>query len=48
MSRDGDSSFAPKIVKKRQKRLSGVDGMVISLAAKGLTTGGVQDRLAKV
>ena len=48
MPRDGDSSFAPKIVKKRQKRPSGADGMVISLAAKGLTTGGVQARLAKV
>ncbi|GAA2641013.1 IS256 family transposase [Streptomyces axinellae] len=37
--RDRDGSFEPKIVKKRQKRLTGVDEMVISLAAKGLTTG---------
>ena len=36
--RDRDGSFEPKIVKKRQKRLTGVDEMVISLAAKGLTT----------
>ncbi len=36
--RDRNASFEPKIVAKRQKRLSGVDEMVISLAAKGLTT----------
>jgi transposase-like protein len=37
--RDRDASFDPKIVAKRQKRLTGVDEMVISLAAKGRTTG---------
>lgn len=36
------------ILKKRQKRLTGVDEMVISLAAKGLTTGEVQAHLAEV
>ncbi len=41
MPRDREGSFEPKIVKKRQKRLSGVDEMVVSLAAKGLTTGEV-------
>ena len=46
--RDRDGSFEPKIVKKRQKRLTGVDEMVISLSAKGLTTGGVQAHLAEV
>ncbi|MFK0259091.1 IS256 family transposase [Streptomyces sp. NPDC090445] len=46
--RDRDGSFEPKIVKKRQKRLSGVDEMVISLSAKGLTTGEVQAHLAEV
>jgi putative transposase len=46
--RDRESSFEPKIVRKRQKRLSGVDEMVISLAAKGLTTGEVQAHLAEV
>jgi transposase-like protein len=29
--RDRDSSFEPKIVAKRQRRLTGVDDMVISL-----------------
>src|SRR6478735_2350226 len=46
--RDRDGSFEPKIVKKRQKRLTGVDEMVFSLAAKGLTTGEVQAHLAEV
>ena len=39
--RDIDSSFAPKIVKKRQRRLTGIDEIVLSLTAKGLTTGEV-------
>jgi transposase-like protein len=46
--RDRDGFFEPKIVKKRQKRLTGVDEMVISLAARGLTTGEVQAHLAEV
>ncbi|KAA0980849.1 IS256 family transposase, partial [Pseudonocardia sp. EV170527-09] len=33
---------------KRQRRLSGVDEMVLSLSAKGLTTGEVQAHLAEV
>jgi len=37
--RDTDSSFEPQIVRKRQRRLSGVDEIVLSLTAKGLTTG---------
>ena len=46
--RDREGSFEPKIVKKRQKRLTGVDEMVISLSAKGLTTGEVQAHLMEV
>ncbi|WP_197288445.1 IS256 family transposase [Nocardia sp. NRRL S-836] len=46
--RDRDASFEPKIVAKRQKRLGGVDEMVISLAAKGLTTGEISAHLAEV
>ncbi|MEV5746162.1 IS256 family transposase [Microbispora rosea] len=48
MPRDRDASFEPKIVRKRQRRLSGVDEMVISLAAKGLTTGEISAHLAEV
>ncbi len=46
--RDRDGSFEQRIVRKRQKRLTGVDEMVISLAAKGLTTGEVQAHLVEV
>jgi putative transposase len=46
--RDRGGSFEPKIVAKRQKRLTGVDEMVISLAAKGLTTGEISAHLAEV
>ena len=46
--RDRDGSFDPKIVKKRQRRLEGVDGLVISLAAKGLTTGEIAAHFADV
>jgi transposase-like protein len=46
--RDRDGSFEPKIVPKRTRRLSGVDELVISLSAKGLTTGEVQAHLAEV
>src|SRR5512135_3759409 len=48
MPRDRDSSFAPKIVAKRQRRLGGIDDLVISLVAKGLTTGEVQAHLAEI
>lgn len=41
-------SFEPKIVGKRQRRLIGVEDMVISLVAKGLTTGAVQAHLAEI
>jgi len=46
--RDRDGTFEPKTVRKRQRRLEGVDAMVISLAAKGLTTGEISAHLAEV
>jgi transposase-like protein len=46
--RDRDASFEPRIVAKRQRRLGGVDDLVISLVAKGLTTGEVQAHLAEI
>ena len=46
--RDRDSSFDPQIVRKGQRRFDGVDSMVISLTAKGLTTGEVEAHLAEV
>lgn len=38
----------PKTVRKRQRRLEGVDAMVLSLTVKGLTTGEVQAHLVEV
>jgi putative transposase len=46
--RDRDGSFTPRIVAKHQRRLSGIDDLVISLTAKGLTTGEVSAHLAEV
>ena len=46
--RDRDGSFEPKIVAKRKRRLSGIDELVLSLSAKGLTTGEVAAHLAEV
>jgi hypothetical protein len=37
--RASNSTFDPQIVKKPQRRLTGVDEIVSSLTAKGLTTG---------
>jgi transposase-like protein len=37
--RDRNGSFEPKVVAERQMRLTRVDEMVISLAARHLTTG---------
>lgn len=45
--RDREGTFEPKIVTKRQRRLGGVDEMVLSLAAKGLTTGEISAHLAE-
>ena len=45
MPRDRDSSFEPVIVAKRQRRLTGIDELVISLSAKGLTHGEIAAHL---
>ena len=46
--RDRDASFQPQIVRKRQRRLGGVEDLVVSLVAKGLTTGEVAAHLAEI
>jgi putative transposase len=46
--RDRDASFEPQLVKKRQRRLTGVDDMVLSLSAKGLTHGEISAHLAEI
>jgi putative transposase len=45
---DRDASFEPRIVAKRQRRLTGVEDLVISLSAKGLTHGEIAAHLAEV
>ena len=46
--RDRAGTFEPQIVKKRQRRLSGVDEMVLSLSARGLTHGEISAHLREV
>ena len=46
--RDRESTFTPQIVAKRQRRLTGIDDMVISLSAKGLTHGEIAAHLEEV
>jgi putative transposase len=46
--RDRAGTFEPRIVKKRQRRLSGVDEVVLSLYAKGLTTGEISAHFAEI
>ncbi|WP_437184182.1 IS256 family transposase [Subtercola boreus] len=46
--RDRDGTFEPVIVKKHQRRLTGVDEMVLSLYAHGLTTGEISSHFAQI
>ncbi len=46
--RDRADTFEPQIVKKRQRRLNGVDEVVLSLYAKGLTTGEISAHFAEI
>ena len=46
--RDREGTFEPQIVRKRQRRLNGIDGLVISLSARGLTHGEIAAHLAEV
>src|SRR5918997_1714723 len=46
--RDRDASFDPVIVGKRQRRLDGIDEIVLSLTARGLATGEIAAHFAEV
>ena len=46
--RDRAGTFEPQIVRKRKRRLTGVDEMVLSLYAKGLTTGEISAHFAEI
>jgi len=46
--RDRNASFEPVTVPKGQRRLDGLNGNVISLYAKGMTTGDIQQHLLEI
>jgi len=46
--RDRDGSFEPVIVPKRKRRLDGIDQIVLSLSARGLTTGEIAAHFVEV
>jgi putative transposase len=46
--RDREGTFEPQIVKKRQRRLASVDEIVLSLYAKGLTSGEISAHFAEI
>src|SRR3954464_3494623 len=46
--RDRESTFEPQIVRKRQRRLTEVDEIVLSLYAKGMTTGDISAHFAEI
>jgi putative transposase len=46
--RDRDGSFEPVMVPKRKRRLGGVDQLVLSLSAKGLTHGEISAHLEEI
>lgn len=45
---DRNSSFDPKIVKKRQKDISEIDQKIISMYARGLTTRQISDQIEEI
>ncbi len=48
MPRDRNGTFEPQTVPKHQRRLDGLSGNVISLYAKGMTTGDIQAHLLEI
>ena len=46
--RDRDASFEPVMVRKGQRRLDGIEPLVLSLSAKGLTHGEISAHFAEV
>ena len=45
---DRQSSFAPKIIRKRQKDISSIDQKIISMYTKGMTTRQISDTLQDI
>src|SRR3954452_2146678 len=46
--RDREGTFEPQIVKKRQRRFTEVDEIVLSLYSKGMTTGEISAHFAEI
>jgi len=46
--RDRNGSFAPQIVRKRQRRFEGFDEKVLALYSRGLSTRGIEAHLAEI
>ena len=45
---DRESSFEPKVVKKRQKDISAIDQKIISMYARGMTTRQISDQIEEI
>ena len=45
---DRQSSFEPKVVKKRHKDISGIDQQIISMYARGLTTRQISEQIKEI
>jgi putative transposase len=43
--RDRDGSFTPQLIQKRQTRLAGMEGKILTLYAKGMTTRDIEEAL---
>lgn len=48
MPQDRDGTFEPKVVKKRQKDISGIEQKIISLYAKGMTTRQISETIEDI
>ena len=46
--RDRNGSFEPQVIKKRQRRIDGLDDMIIALYARGHSTRGIHDELLEL
>ena len=46
--KDRESSFEPKIVRKRQKDISGIEDKIIAMYAKGLTTREISEQIEDI
>jgi putative transposase len=46
--RDRNGSFEPQVVKKAQRRIEGIDDVIVSLYASGLSTRGIQAQLMEL